>query len=135
MTGRPHLETSLSTPDGKSRYVRRLFATIADRYDLITVLLSYGRDAAWKRRLVALAGVEPGTRALDLACGAGRLLLPLLRTLWVWTSRRGWWSWREKKGVRYHFFRRLRQKKWYLTPFSLSATCSRCRFPIVRSTS
>ena len=39
MTGRPHLETSLSTPDGKSRYVRRLFATIADRYDPITVLL------------------------------------------------------------------------------------------------
>jgi ubiquinone/menaquinone biosynthesis methyltransferase len=77
MTGRPHLETSLSTPDGKSRYVRRLFATIADRYDLITVLLSYGRDAAWKRRLVALAGVRPGTKALDLACGTGDIAFAL----------------------------------------------------------
>jgi ubiquinone/menaquinone biosynthesis C-methylase UbiE len=77
MTGRPHLETSLSTPDGKSRYVRRLFATIADRYDLITILLSYGRDAAWKRRLVALAGVRPGTRALDLACGTGDIAFAL----------------------------------------------------------
>jgi ubiquinone/menaquinone biosynthesis methyltransferase len=77
MTGRLHLETSLSTPDGKSRYVRRLFATIADRYDLITVLLSYGRDAAWKRRLVALAGVRQGTRALDLACGTGDLAFAL----------------------------------------------------------
>jgi ubiquinone/menaquinone biosynthesis C-methylase UbiE len=77
MTGRPHLETSLSTPDGKSRYVRRLFATIADRYDLITVLLSYGRDAAWKRRLVALAGVRRGTRALDLACGTGDIAFAL----------------------------------------------------------
>jgi demethylmenaquinone methyltransferase/2-methoxy-6-polyprenyl-1,4-benzoquinol methylase len=78
MTGRrPHLETSLSTPDGKSRYVRRLFATIADRYDLITVLLSYGRDAAWKRRLVALARVRPGTKALDLACGTGDIAFAL----------------------------------------------------------
>src|SRR6059058_4931074 len=61
----------IATPDGKRRYVRRLFATIADRYDLITVLLSYGQDRRWKRRLVALAGPASGRRALDLACGTG----------------------------------------------------------------
>ena len=38
------LANAIATPDGKRRYVRRLFATIADRYDLITVLLSYGQD-------------------------------------------------------------------------------------------
>lgn len=65
------LRSALSTPDGKSRYVRRLFGTIADRYDFITVALSYGRDRAWKRRLVNLAAVRPGTRVLDLACGTG----------------------------------------------------------------
>jgi ubiquinone/menaquinone biosynthesis methyltransferase len=68
---RPGLRTSLSTPDGKGRYVRRLFSTIADRYDLITVLLSYGQDRRWKRRLSGLANITPGTRALDLACGTG----------------------------------------------------------------
>jgi ubiquinone/menaquinone biosynthesis methyltransferase len=71
MTGRPDLRSSLDTPAGKRRYVRRLFATIADRYDLITVLLSYGGDARWKRRLVAMSGAAPGVRALDLACGTG----------------------------------------------------------------
>src|SRR5262249_17266383 len=40
-------------------------------YDLITVLLSYGRDRAWKRRLVDLASPAPGSRALDLATGTG----------------------------------------------------------------
>jgi ubiquinone/menaquinone biosynthesis methyltransferase len=70
-TGRPALEAALSTPDSKHRYVRRLFHTIADRYDLITVLLSFGRDRAWKRRLVRMAGVPPGARVLDLACGTG----------------------------------------------------------------
>ena len=29
----------IATPDGKRRYVRALFATIADRYDFITVAL------------------------------------------------------------------------------------------------
>lgn len=65
------LRSAISTPDGKSRYVRRLFATIADRYDFITVALSYGRDRAWKRQLVEMAAVGPGTSVLDLACGTG----------------------------------------------------------------
>jgi demethylmenaquinone methyltransferase/2-methoxy-6-polyprenyl-1,4-benzoquinol methylase len=74
---RPGLRASLSTPDAKGRYVRRLFSTIADRYDLITVLLSYGQDKRWKRRLCALADAKPGIRALDLACGTGDITLAL----------------------------------------------------------
>jgi ubiquinone/menaquinone biosynthesis methyltransferase len=61
----------IATAEGKRRYVRTLFATIADRYDLITVLLSYGLDRGWKRALVKL--VRPGGPlvALDLATGTG----------------------------------------------------------------
>jgi demethylmenaquinone methyltransferase / 2-methoxy-6-polyprenyl-1,4-benzoquinol methylase len=51
--------------------VRRLFATIADRYDLITVILSYGRDGRWKKRLIEAAAVRPDDRVLDLATGTG----------------------------------------------------------------
>jgi demethylmenaquinone methyltransferase/2-methoxy-6-polyprenyl-1,4-benzoquinol methylase len=65
------LRDAIATPAGKSRHVRRLFATIADRYDLITVLLSYGQDGRWKRRLVARAGPLGDRRVLDLACGTG----------------------------------------------------------------
>ena len=68
------LRSALSTPEGKRRYVRRLFATIADRYDLITVVLSFGRDRCWKRRLIELAAIGPRDRVLDLACGTGDLL-------------------------------------------------------------
>jgi ubiquinone/menaquinone biosynthesis methyltransferase len=74
---RPPLRESLTTPEGKGRYVRRLFSTIADRYDLITVLLSYGQDRRWKERLVKLAGIEPGVQALDLACGTGDITFQL----------------------------------------------------------
>ena len=67
------LDDVFSSPQSKRQYVRGLFATIADRYDLITRLLSYGQDARWKAKLVTLANVKDGERALDLACGTGDL--------------------------------------------------------------
>src|SRR4051812_6248750 len=67
----------IATPDGKRRYVRALFATIADRYDFITVALSYGQDRRWKSRLVDLAAPPPGARALDLATGTGDIAFGL----------------------------------------------------------
>jgi len=67
------LRAVISTPEGKRRYVRRLFATIADRYDFITRFLSYGQDRRWKRRLIRLAALTPADRVLDLACGTGDL--------------------------------------------------------------
>ena len=75
MTSR--LREALAAPDSKSRYVRRLFSTIAERYDLITRLLSYGQDRRWKARVVELSAVRPGLRALDLACGTGDIAFAL----------------------------------------------------------
>ena len=69
------LRSEIATPVGKRRYVRRLFATIADRYDLITVLLSYGLDRRWKDQLIALADLTSDDRVLDVACGTGDILL------------------------------------------------------------
>lgn len=73
------LSDAFDTPERKRTYVRRLFSTIADRYDLITVLLSFGRDRGWKRLLVSRSGVQPGARALDLACGTGDIAFELAR--------------------------------------------------------
>ena len=67
----------IATAEGKRRFVRAIFATIADRYDFITVILSYGQDRRWKRRLVDLAAVRPGARALDLATGTGDIAFAL----------------------------------------------------------
>ena len=53
--------------------MRRLFATIADRYDFITSFLSFGQDRRWKARLMSLAAVTSSDRVLDLACGTGDL--------------------------------------------------------------
>jgi ubiquinone/menaquinone biosynthesis methyltransferase len=71
------LREALAAPDSKRRYVRRLFNTIAGRYDLITRLLSYGQDRRWKVRVAELAAAGPGTRVLDLACGTGDIAFSL----------------------------------------------------------
>jgi demethylmenaquinone methyltransferase / 2-methoxy-6-polyprenyl-1,4-benzoquinol methylase len=71
------LRERIATPDGKRRFVHAIFATIADRYDFITVVLSYGQDQRWKRRLIDLAAPPPGTRALDLATGTGDIAFAL----------------------------------------------------------
>jgi demethylmenaquinone methyltransferase/2-methoxy-6-polyprenyl-1,4-benzoquinol methylase len=75
------LRDSVATPDGKRRYVRRLFATIADRYDFITRFLSYGQDQRWKRRAIGLARLQPGDRVLDLAAGTGDLAFAAAATV------------------------------------------------------
>lgn len=69
------LDAAFESPDSKRRYVARLFATIADRYDLITRILSYGQDGRWKRRLIREARITASDRVLDLACGTGDLAL------------------------------------------------------------
>lgn len=54
-----------------------MFDRIADRYDLLNRVLSFGRDVSWRRRAVALAGIGPGERALDVGAGTGDLALAL----------------------------------------------------------
>jgi demethylmenaquinone methyltransferase/2-methoxy-6-polyprenyl-1,4-benzoquinol methylase len=57
--------------------VNDLFATIARHYDLINDLQSFGLHRRWKRRVIGLAAVKSGQRALDLCCGTGDLALSL----------------------------------------------------------
>ena len=86
MGEQPRLREALETPENKHRYVAKLFSTIADRYDLITVLLSYGQDRRWKDRLATMAEEAAPTAgasndrscdALDLACGTGDIAFAL----------------------------------------------------------
>lgn len=68
-----------------ARWVRRMFGSVAHRYDLLNRLLSFGADRSWRRRAVARVEpvlLRPASRVLDLCCGTGDLLLAL-------QSRRG----------------------------------------------
>ncbi len=45
----------------------------AGRYDLFTSLLGMGVNARNSRMVVELAGIKPGDKVLDVACGSGNL--------------------------------------------------------------
>jgi demethylmenaquinone methyltransferase/2-methoxy-6-polyprenyl-1,4-benzoquinol methylase len=64
-------------PDGAT--VRQMFAEVADGYDRANRILSAGIDVLWRKRAVALAGIQPGERALDVCSGTGDLSLALAR--------------------------------------------------------
>lgn len=55
----------------KQQRVRAVFDSVADRYDVMNDLMSFGIHRLWKRRLIELAGVRRGQRVLDLAAGTG----------------------------------------------------------------
>jgi demethylmenaquinone methyltransferase / 2-methoxy-6-polyprenyl-1,4-benzoquinol methylase len=59
--------------------VNDLFAAIARRYDLLNDLQSFGLHRHWKHRVVELAALRPGQRALDVCCGTGDIALALAR--------------------------------------------------------
>jgi demethylmenaquinone methyltransferase/2-methoxy-6-polyprenyl-1,4-benzoquinol methylase len=55
----------------KEKLVGRVFSSVAERYDLMNDLMSFGIHRLWKRYFVATSGVKPGDRVLDLAGGTG----------------------------------------------------------------
>lgn len=61
------------TPREKTRRVRAVFDSVADKYDVMNDLMSLGVHRLWKRFTLGQTGLKPGGRALDLAGGTGDL--------------------------------------------------------------
>lgn len=61
--------------EDKRQFITRLFATIANRYDLFNRLSSLTLDRRWRALAVEHSRLEPGSRVLDLCTGTGDLAL------------------------------------------------------------
>lgn len=64
-----------------SEKVRSMFADIADDYDRINSILSFGVHSAWRKKTVLESGAKPGDRVLDCATGTGDLALEFKKTV------------------------------------------------------
>jgi len=73
MSEHTHFGYEEVSPAEKTRRVRRVFESVASKYDLMNDLMSAGLHRAWKRFAVAVSGVREGSRVLDLAGGTGDL--------------------------------------------------------------
>ena len=57
----------------KASHVRKVFDSVASRYDVMNDLMSMGMHRAWKAYTVAVANLKVGDRVLDIAGGTGDL--------------------------------------------------------------
>ncbi|MBN2732610.1 MAG: bifunctional demethylmenaquinone methyltransferase/2-methoxy-6-polyprenyl-1,4-benzoquinol methylase UbiE [Balneolaceae bacterium] len=58
-----------------SEKVRRMFADIADDYDRVNTILSFGVHHGWRTKTVQMSGAKKGDRVLDCATGTGDLAI------------------------------------------------------------
>jgi len=59
--------------DDKARHVGAVFSSVADNYDVMNDLMSWGLHRVWKTFAVQICGLRPGQRVLDVAGGTGDL--------------------------------------------------------------
>ncbi len=79
MTDRTHFGFEQVPAGDKAQRVRRVFDSVAGKYDLMNDLMSAGLHRLWKRFAVDATRVRAGMRVLDLAGGTGDLALHFAR--------------------------------------------------------
>ncbi len=57
----------------KEKFVSQIFSNVADNYDLMNDLMSFGLHKSWKEKLISLIDVGKESYVLDLASGSGDL--------------------------------------------------------------
>jgi demethylmenaquinone methyltransferase/2-methoxy-6-polyprenyl-1,4-benzoquinol methylase len=57
----------------KTSLVGEVFTSVADKYDVMNDVMSFGIHRAWKAFACAQSGLRPGDRVLDVAAGSGDL--------------------------------------------------------------
>lgn len=55
----------------RADYVQDMFARVAERYDLMNRLMTFGQDRHWREYVILQANLPAGGRLLDIATGTG----------------------------------------------------------------
>ena len=63
----------------ESTRIKKIFNTIASRYDLANHLLSLWTDHRWRRKTVRFAAPQAGQVLLDMCCGTGDMVFAFLK--------------------------------------------------------
>ena len=78
---RPTPDPAASGPSlsPRTEHARRLFAGLAERYDLLAEVLSFGQNRRWRRFMVTRVPAGPGDVVLDVATGTAGVARELVR--------------------------------------------------------
>lgn len=67
-------------PTGKKEQVTKMFDNIADNYDGLNRVITFGIDLKWRKKVVAEVAKVTPTKVIDVATGTGDLAVALTRT-------------------------------------------------------
>lgn len=56
-----------------------MFGAIAEHYDLMNFVMTFGQDQRWRRQAAEVAQIGPGSQVLDVAAGTGDLTFELAK--------------------------------------------------------
>ena len=57
----------------KEKFVSQTFSNVADNYDLMNDIMSFGLHRSWKKKLLSFMDINEKSIVLDLASGSGDL--------------------------------------------------------------
>lgn len=67
--------------ENKKRFVREKFASIAEKYDFLNTLFSFGIDRRWRKKAIENLGIQPGGNYLDFCAGTLPLSVTILKNI------------------------------------------------------
>ena len=67
------------TPKEKTKLVQKVFSDVADNYDLMNDVMSFGAHRLWKKSFIDIVNPSLGDRIIDVGSGSGDLVLEILK--------------------------------------------------------
>jgi demethylmenaquinone methyltransferase/2-methoxy-6-polyprenyl-1,4-benzoquinol methylase len=60
--------------DTKKKLINNVFSSVANKYDIMNDLMSFGTHHLWKRFAIEISSIRTGSKVLDVATGTGDIL-------------------------------------------------------------
>ncbi len=67
------------TTKEKTKLVQKVFSDVANKYDLMNDVMSFGAHRLWKKSFIDIVNPSSGEKIIDVGSGSGDLVLEILR--------------------------------------------------------
>ena len=67
------------TPNEKTKLVQKVFSDVANNYDLMNDVMSFGAHRLWKKSFTDIVNPSSGDKIIDVGSGSGDLVLEILK--------------------------------------------------------